>query len=269
MAAKINIFADDWVEMVFKSKNHLYGAYVLRKESAKRHLFALAVASSFFIVGVLSPMLIKSIIPERKVDFDQEARMLADIKMDQPKPAEDILKELPPPPPVLRNTIKFTPPVIKQDKDVNEEEEMKTVKEVIETKAVVSNTTYDKGTDTDEAPPATAENVVTEEEQAPFIIVEQMPEFPGGNGEIQAFIKSMVRYPVLAQENGISGKVYISFVIDKHGNVTKVKVARGIGGGCDEEAVRVVSKMPAWKPGKQGGKEVPVSYTIPVNFLLQ
>lgn len=269
MASKINIFADEWVDMVFETKNHLYGGFVLRKESAKRQGIAFLLASIVFVIGVSSPLWINSIIKESDKEVDLSVRMMSDIELNKPKPTEDLLKDIPPPPPVLRNTIKFTPPVIKQDEDVNEEEEIKTVKEITESTAAVGNTDFDKGTDDITAPPATEENVITEEVQQPFLIVEQMPEFPGGMSELNTFIRQNLRYPVLAQENGISGKVYLQFVIDKYGKVGSIKVVRGIGGGCDEEAIRVISKMPSWKPGKQGGKEVPVSYTIPVNFVLQ
>lgn len=269
MASKIDIFSDEWVDMVFKTKNHLYGGFVLRKESPKRHIYSLVIASIVFVVGVSSPLWIKSIIKESDKEVDLSVRMMSEIEMEKPKQTENILKDIPPPPPVLRNTIKFTPPVIKPDEEVAEEEEIKTQKDVVENNAAVGNTDFDKGTDDVTAPPATEENVITEEVQQPFLIVEQMPEFPGGMGELNNFIRQNLRYPVLAQENGISGKVYLQFVIDKYGKVSNIKVVRGIGGGCDEEAIRVINKMPPWKPGKQGGKEVPVSYTIPVNFVLQ
>ncbi len=268
MAAKLNIFADEWIDMIFKTKNHEYGAYVLRKESSNRHSIALLIGSLIFVIGISSPLWINSIIPERKIK-DDTVVSLKDFKMDKPVEAAKPIIDVPPPPPVLRNTIKFTPPVIKPDDQVNDEEEIKTQKDVVKTDVAIGSVNVENGSNDVELPPATVENKVTEEDQAPFIIVEQMPEFPGGMSEVNTFIRNNMRYPVLAQENGISGKVYIQFVIDKNGNVTKIKVVRGIGGGCDEEAVRVISKMPQWKPGKQGGKEVPVSYTIPVNFVLQ
>lgn len=268
MAGKINIFADEWVDMVFKSKNQVYGAFVLRKESPKRHLFALITASILFVLSISSPMLLESIGSKMGKEADEKVTEFADIKLDAPKPLNQPI-DLPPPPPVLRNSIKFTPPVIKNDNEVNEEEELKTNKEVMEDKSVVSNVTYDKGTDDIEAPPATEDNKITEVEPEPFVIVEQMPEFPGGLSELNAFISKNIRFPALAAENGISGKVYLTFVIDKYGKVSKIRVLRGIGGGCDEEAIRVVKMMPTWKPGRQGGVEVPVSYNLPINFKIQ
>ena len=93
-----------------------------------------------------------------------------------------------------------------------------------------------------------------------------MPSFPGGN--VQKWIAKNVKYPVLAMENGIQGKVYIQFVIERDGSITDVKVLRGVDASLDKEAVRVVKAMPKWKPGKQRGKPVRVSYTLPINFQL-
>lgn len=108
------------------------------------------------------------------------------------------------------------------------------------------------------------------EEEAPvFFIVEEMPEFPGGDAALRAFIAQSVKYPVVAQENGIQGKVYVNFVVGKDGSISNAKIARGVDPALDKEALRVVNSLPKWKPGKQGGKPVRVSYTVPINFVLQ
>ena len=265
--AKVNIFNPEWVEMVFEGKNHDYGAYMLRKQSSKRHLKSLLIGSCVFIGAVTGPVLIKSIIPEKK-EQDLTVRMLADIKLDKPTEADRIIKEVAPPPPAIRNTIKFTPPVIKPDEEVGDEEEPKLQKEVVDQKAVVGVVDFDKGTDDVEAPVAT-ENVVTEEEETPFVIVEQMPDFPGGQGELLKFISDNIRYPVMAQENGIQGTVFVSFVVDRNGKVTRVQVSRGVNPALDKEAARVVAAMPDWSQGRQGGRAVSVSYTVPIKFRLQ
>jgi TonB family protein len=101
-----------------------------------------------------------------------------------------------------------------------------------------------------------------------YNIVEQMPEFPGGEQAMMKFVAENVKYPQEAKDKNISGRVFVSFVIEKDGSVSNVKVLRGIGGGCDEEAARVISAMPKWKPGKQKGEPVRVSYQIPINFKL-
>jgi len=266
MAAKNDIFSNEWCELVFEEKNHAYGAYELRKNSSKRHLRALIIASAVFVFIVSLPILIRQIVPKKAIEKNISVRTLTDIKIDQPK-EDELVRELPPPPPV-RNTIKFIPPVIKPDEMVAEEEQPVMQKDVITSKAAVSNIVFDKGTDDVAAPVATVNNQITEETDQPYISVEQMPQFPGGDLELIKFIRLNLRYPPMAQESRISGTVLINFVVDRDGKITRVKVVHGIGGGCDEEAVRVISKMPAWSPGKQGGKPVLVSYSVPIKYTL-
>ncbi|HOZ39587.1 MAG TPA: energy transducer TonB [Flavobacteriales bacterium] len=107
------------------------------------------------------------------------------------------------------------------------------------------------------------------EEEQIFTIVEEMPSFPGGESELFKYLGKNIKYPAMAQESGISGVVYVTFVVDKDGKIRDTKVLRGIGGGCDEEALRVVKNMPAWKAGKQRGKAVTVQYNLPVRFTLR
>ncbi|MBV5314998.1 MAG: M56 family metallopeptidase [Prolixibacteraceae bacterium] len=102
-----------------------------------------------------------------------------------------------------------------------------------------------------------------------FFIVDEMPEFPEGQPALRKFIAQTIKYPVKAQENGIQGKVFVTFVVAKDGTVKNAKVVRGVDPSLDQEALRVVNSLPKWKPGKQEGKEVAVSYTVPINFVLQ
>ncbi len=110
-----------------------------------------------------------------------------------------------------------------------------------------------------------------EDEDRPgvYVIVEQMPEFPGGDKGFYQYIADNIKYPVKAREKGIKGLVYVNFIVEPDGSVSNINVLRGIGGGCDEEAVRLVESMPKFKPGIQDGEAVKVSYTVPVNFKLQ
>jgi periplasmic protein TonB len=260
-----NIFSNEWCELVFEEKNHEYGAYELRKNSSKRHLRALIIASVVFVFLVSAPLLLRQIMP-KTIEKNVSVRTLTDIKIDRPK-EDEIIREIPPPPPV-RNTIKFIPPVIKPDELVADEEQPVLQKEVLTTKVAVSNVTFDKGTDDVAAPVATVNKQITEETDQPLVNVEQMPQFPGGELELIKFIRNNLRYPAIATQMGISGTVLVNFVVDRDGKITRIKVVHGIGGGCDEEAVRVLSKMPSWNPGKQGGRAVLVSYTIPLKFML-
>ncbi len=117
-------------------------------------------------------------------------------------------------------------------------------------------------------PPAEEEDDEEEEEQI-FTVVEDNPEFIGGQAALMKYLAKNIKYPQMARETGISGTVYVRFVVEKDGSVSQVRIARGIGGGCDEEAMRVVKSMPKWKPGRQRGKPVRVNFTLPVKFVLQ
>lgn len=108
-----------------------------------------------------------------------------------------------------------------------------------------------------------------EKEDEIFQVVEQDPEFPGGVEALYKFVQQNIKYPQLAKENNITGRVFVQFVVEKDGSVSNVRAARDIGGGCGAEAVRVVKSMPKWTPGKQRGKAVRAAYTLPVNFNLQ
>ena len=116
-----------------------------------------------------------------------------------------------------------------------------------------------------------APEVVEEEvqEQEIFQIVEEMPAFPGGEAKLMEYVGKNIKYPQIARETGIQGRVFVGFVVEPDGSISNVKLLRGIGGGCDEEAMRVIKSLPKWKPGKQRGKAVRVSYQIPVFFKLQ
>ena len=107
-----------------------------------------------------------------------------------------------------------------------------------------------------------------EEEAQIFTVVESMPDFPGGDAARIKYLNNNIKYPQMARESGIQGKVFVTFVVEKNGKVTDVKVLRGIGGGCDEEAIRVIKNMPKWVPGKQRGKPVRVQFNLPIIFKL-
>ncbi len=115
----------------------------------------------------------------------------------------------------------------------------------------------------------TVEDEEEEVEDEIFQVVEQDPEYPGGVDALYKFIQQNLKYPQLAKENNITGRVFVQFVVEKDGSVSNVKAARDIGGGCGAEAVRVIKSMPKWTPGKQRGKAVRAAYTLPVNFVLQ
>lgn len=166
------------------------------------------------------------------------------------------------------STVKFTPPVIKKDEEVREEEEIPDQKEledvVISTKTVEGNTKEEVLVEV--AAPTEVGEVV---EDKIFTFVEQQPSFPGGESEMNKFIKKNLKYPPAALRNGLEGLVVVQFVVNKEGQISDVQVVKKLGGGTDEEAMRVVKMMPAFAPAKQNGRPVSFRYTLPVRFGLQ
>ena len=136
--------------------------------------------------------------------------------------------------------------------------------EIVEDEVEIENEVEIEETDTDEDEIVEIE----EDDEEFFMVVENMPEFPGGDLGLMKFIQKNVRYPAIAKEYNITGKVYVSFIVDKQGSVTNVKIVRGVDKNLDAEALRVVSLLPKYKPGKQRGKAVRVMFTIPINFTL-
>ncbi len=124
----------------------------------------------------------------------------------------------------------------------------------------------DQDTEVEEYIPVDEEE--EEAEEVIFTVVESMPGFPGGDAARIKYLNENIKYPQMARESGIQGRVFVTFVVEKDGNVTDVRVLRGIGGGCDEEAVRVIKNMPKWNPGKQRGKSVRVQFNMPILFKL-
>ena len=163
-------------------------------------------------------------------------------------------QETPPPPP---------PPA------VQEVEVLNVVEDNVETESIEVNAEDDKAEEVVIAAPVEAP-VEEEEEEVVFVVVESMPEFPGGQQALFKHLSENVKYPVIAQENGIQGRVICQFVVNKDGSIVDVEVVRSGGDpSLDKEAIRVIKSMPKWKPGKQRGKPVRVKYTVPVNFKLQ
>ncbi len=259
-------------DIVFEGRNKTYGAYFLRKIYESRMARGIILAIILFVLGITMPMIIKIIkgwIPEKEAK-----EVMKEVVLAEPPPMDPTKPPPPPPPkvepPPIRDQIKFVPPKVKKDEEVKEEEPPPPTLEEMKDKDISTETKegQEGGIDASlaEPPPPVMEE---KKEEEPFKYVEQMPAFPDGEAAMMKYIRSNVRYPTIAKENGIEGTVVIQFVVSSSGNISKVQVARGIGGGCDEEAVRVVKSMPDWKPGKHNGKAVPVSFTLPIKFKLE
>ena len=281
--AKIDLYDPKWVEMVFAGKNKEYGAYQLRKGTSGRNIKALLIL--VIAAALVGGFLAWKVIEQKKAEEQQaymEAMELANLqkqakkeekKKEQVKPKIEPKKEIP----VARETQKFTAPVIKKDELVKEENQVKQMDKLDEKVAV--GTENKEGTKDRLAEAVRSDIAVTAPPPPPapkpevsnkvFDVVEEMPHFPGGAAALQAFLSSNTKYPVVAQENGVQGRVIVSFVVERDGSITDVRVVRSVDPSLDREASRVVRSMPRWSPGKQNGSAVRVKYTVPVVFRLQ
>ena len=281
--AKIDLYDPKWVDMVFAQKNKEYGAYKLRKGTSGRNIKALLilVIAAALVGGFLAWKVIEQKNAEAQAAY-MEAMELAKLqeqakkretKKEVVKPKVEPKKEIP----VARQTQKFTAPVIKKDELVKEENQVKQMDKLDDKVAVGTENKEGVKDRTVEAvrndiavaapppPPAPKPEVASKV----FDVVEEMPSFPGGQGALMSYLASNIKYPVVAQENGVQGRVIVSFVVERDGSISDVKVARSVDPSLDREAQRVVKSMPRWKPGKQNGSAVRVKYTVPVVFRLQ
>jgi len=274
--SKIDLISNAWCDLVFEGKNQAYGAYKLRKGTSKRNLWSIIIVL-IAAVAIFSAIAIKNVIEANqkvavttavelsKIDKTPKVeKKKAAPKIEQPKVVEKV-----------KSSIKFTAPVIKNDSEVKPEEEMKTQEDLQKTKTtigaftVVGNDEIDGEVLKAKEEIAQPEPPKNEEENKVFDVVEEQPSFPGGQGALMAWLNDNIKYPVVAAENGIQGKVIVQFVVGKNGSISNVKVLRSVDPSLDKEAVRVVSNMPNWTPGKQNGASVNVRFTLPVTFRLQ
>lgn len=276
--SKIDLISSDWVDLVFEGRNKAYGAYRLRKSTTKRNILAMVAVVLLLIVAFII-LTVKNFVDEQraKVAMTQVAELT---NYDQPKKKAEVKQkkvEVEPERVVerVKSSIKFTAPVIKKDEEVKPDEELKTQDELMSTKTAIG--TFDvKGNDDANGEILKAKEVIAEPEPPKheeankvFDIVEQQPMFPGGPAALMKYLSEHTKYPVVAQENGVQGRVTVQFVVEKDGSISDVHVLRGVDPSLDKEAVRVVKSLPRWTPGKQNGITVRVNYRVPVLFRLQ
>jgi len=270
MAKDINLNDAEWCDLVFEGRNQGYGAFTMRQTSSKRHLNAFLIGAGFVCLIAFLPTLISTVQRLTRREVMTEKTVMSNLSKLEDQLKEENIKratEVPPPPP-LKTTVRFTAPVI-TDEPIEADEEMKTMEELSTTKATISvaniqGTDDEKGVDIADLKD---HQVVIEDK--PVYGVEQMPQFPGGDEELMKFVRDNLRYPQIASEAGVEGRVTIRFVVNRNGDVTDVTIIRGLDPSCDKEAVRVVKLMPRWIPGRQNGRNVPVYYTLPVVYKLQ
>jgi protein TonB len=276
--SKVDLINDGWVDLVFEGKNQAYGAYQLRKDTGRRNFKALVTVIvtiiAIFLFFIAKVSIQNAMKQDVAIETDVELSKLAqkkEAKVERKEPVkveveQKVVEK-------VKSSVKFTAPEIKKDDEVKPEDEIKSQDDLAKTNTAIG--TFDvKGNDEAEGEVLKAKEVIAdekpkEEETKVFDVVEQMPEFPGGQAALLKWIGDHIKYPAIAEENGIQGRVVCTFVVERDGSVTDVQVARSIDPSLDKEAIRVLKQMPRWNPGKQNGSSVRVKYTVPVTFRLQ
>lgn len=275
--AKIDLISNEWADIVFQGRNKVYGAYQLRRGTSKRNIVSMVFVAAVAAVAYLGLAAYNSYQEAQKAKFEAEmeaslleAKKEAKVEKKTETPKVEQVQKVE----KVKSSIAFTPPVIKKDSEVKPEEEMKTQDELKETKTAIG--AFDvKGNDEAGGTVLKAVEEIAapeppkheEEQNKIFEVVEQQPQFPGGS--VNGWLADHIKYPVVAAENGISGRVVVQFVVERDGSVSQVKVVRGVDPSLDKEAQRVISSMPKWIPGKQNGQAVRSRFTVPVTFRLQ
>ena len=269
---KLDIIKNQWLDLVFEGRNKLYGAYQLRKENRKTSIKALVIGAILFGTAVAAPLIVDIIKSSGGDDEKPLDVKITAVKLP-PKPikkVEPIKPNTPPPPPPKPkvDVVKFTKPVVAKAEEVTEEPPKITQ---LENKNVGDkNIKGDPNAGVIDNPvafgdgPATSK-VVEEEDTGVYSVagIEVKPDFPGGMEKFYKFVGNNYRTP---EEEGLKGKVFVTFVVEKDGSLTDIKVLRDIGYGTGAEAIRVLKKCPKWKPGMQNGKPVRVLYSLPITI---
>jgi protein TonB len=275
--SKIDLVSHEWADIVFEGRNQKYGGYVLRKNTSKRNVMAVLLVIAAGILAYLGLTIARTIEANRQVENTQAIELSA--LNEKKKEAKKIEKEVVKVEPEkviekVKSSVKFTPPVIKKDSEVKEDNQLDLEK--VEKTNVTIGAFDVQGNDEVGGEVLKAKEEIAqpeppkhEEENKVFDVVEQMPSFPGGQAALMQWLNSNMNYPTIAAENGVQGRVIVQFVVEKDGSVTDVHVAKSVDPSLDKEASRVVKAMPKWIPAKQNGSAVRVKYTVPVTFKLQ
>jgi protein TonB len=266
-----NLYKSEWIDLVFKNRNKSYGAYLLRSESSSITLKALLLTVPVFIGIIAGPSVYKRLNPDKAVPVETYHPVtLAEIA---PAVKHEVKKvELPKAEPELKKikTVKLTANITVVKDPVAEPPMLDDIKDAL----IGQVTQAGNSTQSPAAAAVSAGNgdgiAVPEADNTVYETggIDRYPEFEGGMAAWAKFIQRNLRYPGLAQENEVQGKVFISFVVEIDGSISDVKVLKGIGSGCDEEALRVIRKSPKWKAGQQNDRKVRVRYNMPLAFQL-
>jgi len=258
--AKEKIITPVFDDIVFESRNKEYGAYTIRKKYSRTVIIAMFIGILILGTAVITPYLNAKALENRT----KRAERQVEIKMENlDQPTETVAPPPPPPPPPAEvvQQQKYIPPEVV---DSIKPEEMVQLMTMDEAQVEVKNE------EVVEVVQVVKEEVQEEEaEPEPFVVVEEMPMFPGGDVALLKYIGENTVYPEVAKENNIQGRVVVRFCVTAKGGVSQVSILKGVDPELDEEAKRVVNTLPAFKPGKQGGKPVPVWYMVPITFTLK
>jgi protein TonB len=271
MAKDIDLTSKEWLDLVFEGKNKEYGAYELRENSSNRHIEALVIVTIVGLALIYLPQFIRLATPLHITEKIAETNELKVIDVEVSEKIEPIVSiEAPAAPPAPAASIKFADFVVVPDSKITADDLMPTQAALTETDAVIATTT------TEGVPGGTAHVDDFHGEvfgtgtgagiEKALEFVEQPPQFPGGEKELMKWLSENIKYPIIAIEKGIEGRVILRFIVGANGTVSGVEVQRSLDPSCDREAVRVVKNMPKWMPGKQNGQTVNVYYTLPVLF---
>lgn len=253
--------------LVFENRHKDYGAFDLRMRYNSYVNRAILISSIAIILMIAIPKIYswfnKQAAEDRVVEMD-----MTQLDLEAPPPVDETEPPPPPPPPPpVLETVKFTPPVV-VDEEVLEETPIITQEVEVQ---ISTTTNAGTGDDIIIIPEETGTGVVADNPETPFLSVEEMPGFPGGEEALFKYLGKNINYPAMEKDAGISGTVYVYFVINKEGKVSNVEVKRGVKGGpgLDKEALRVIKSMPNWSVGKQNGRPASVQFTLPVKFVLR
>jgi protein TonB len=259
--AKEKIKAPAFDDIVFETRNKEYGAYKLRKKYSRNVVISLLIGIIIIGTAVITPYLNAKALENKQ----RRAERQVEIKMENLDQPNETIAPPPPPPPPPQETVqqaKYIPPVVVDSVKPEETVQLMTADQAqVEVKnEEVKEVVQEVKEEVQEA----------ETEPEPFIVVEEMPMFPdGGEAGLLKWIADHTQYPEIAKENNIQGKVVVRFCVTSKGGVNQVSILKGVDPELDKEALRVVSTLPPFKPGKQGGKPVPVWYMVPINFTLK
>lgn len=262
-----NVLSADRNNLVFEKRNKAYGAFLIRNDYLRALFIALAVAVGILITALAIPYINRWMNQAEETAMDMTKEVVIDLKEPPPVDETEPPPPPPPPPPPVMETIKFTPPEVTEE-ELPEDEIPPPQEQLSETNVGEKTQEGEKGLD---LAPIDDNSAIGNGPEEIFTIVEEMPQFPGGEQAMIKYIYDNIKYPPLAREAGITGTVYISWVVNREGKVTNVEILRGVKGGkdLDKEAERVIGSMPGWKPGKQNGRPASVKYNMPIKFSLK